>query len=145
MKKLTPQNKLYLSILYVIWELLMYYENLFGLKVPSNATRLSAGIMVDEDNVTHIIVDLPCTVPVSLYYDSSAMKTILNEYLNIVLLPSCKELEPFSGGQSYLDMMDCLYIYNANCLSNGYCNIDIIYVDNMQAYKKVRADKNIKM
>ena len=50
---LKKQNKLYLSIVYVLWELLAYYESLFKLNVPTDATKLPVKLSVDDENEKH--------------------------------------------------------------------------------------------
>ena len=141
--RLTKSSKKYLSILYVIWELLSYYTKLFKLDVPSDATKLPVKLSVDDENVTHLIVELPSTRTPDPYYTGDAMKAIFNEYLNIVLLPEQPDLAPFSGGKSRYDLVDCLYVYQAHILTTGYSYIDIIYVDNMQAFRLVKSDRKI--
>lgn len=141
--KLTKQNQHYLSILYVIWELLTYYARLFKLNVPSDATKLPVKLSYYEDGVTHMIVEIPSTRTPDPYYDGDSMKMIFNEYLNYVLLPQHKELNPFKGGTSRYDIIDCLYVNEAVVLTTGYTYIDIIYVDNMQAFRHVQNDMKI--
>ena len=58
MMKLTKQTQHYLSILYVIWELLAYYARLFKLDVPSDATKIPVKLSYYEDGVTHLIVEI---------------------------------------------------------------------------------------
>lgn len=141
--RLTKSSKKYLTILYVIWELLSYYTKLFKLDVPSDATKLPLKLSVDDENITHLIVEIPSTRTPDPYYTGDAMKAIFNEYLNIVLLPEQPELQPFAGGKTCYDIVDCLYVSQALVLTTGYTYIDIIYVDNMQAYRLVKSDRKI--
>lgn len=141
--KLNKQNKLYLTLLYVIWELLTYYARLFKLDVPSDATKLPVKLSIDDENITHLIVEIPSTRTPDPYYSGDSMKMIFNEYLNYVLLPEHKELNPFKGGTSRYDIIDCLYVNEAVVLTTGYTYIDIIYVDNMQAFRHVQSDMKI--
>lgn len=141
--KLQKNTKKYLIILYAIWELFTYYARLFKLDVPSDATKLPVKLSVDEDNVTHLIIEMPSSRIPDPYYTGDSMKTIFNEYLNIVLLPSQKELSPFAGGNSVYDIVDCIYVYQAHVLTTGYTYIDVIYVDNMQAFRMVKNDRKI--
>lgn len=141
--KLNKQNKLYLTLLYVIWELLSYYEKLFKLHVPSDATKIPVKLSYYEDGVTHLIVEIRSSRTPDPYYTGESMKTIFNEYLNYVLLPQHKELNPFKGGTSRYDIVDCLYVNEAVVLTTGYTYIDIIYVDNMQAFRQVKNDMKI--
>lgn len=139
--KLQKKSKKYLIILYAIWKLVTYYAKLFKLAVPSDATKLPVKLTVDDDNVTHLIIEIPSSRTPAPYYTGYNMKTIFNEYLNIVLLPSHKELIPFAGGNSVYDIVDCIYVYRAHVLTTGYAYIDIIYVDNMPAFRLTRNDK----
>lgn len=144
MSGLTVQKKKYLIILHAIWKLLTYYSMYFNLDVPDDPTKLNVGIVRHDDNVTHITVTVRCPRKVASYFFlREPMKPILNEYLNIVLLPQYKELPPFAAGKSYDEVVDCLYVYSANYGENGYTYIDLIYVDNMQAYQAVRRDQKI--
>lgn len=152
MQKLKKQEKAYLLILYVLWNLLDYHADLYYLNVPPNATKLRTKIACGRDNVTHILLDTACTALPRPYCSPSAMKDVFNEYLNIMMLHLCKELEPFTPADpfnnpsfSYNDLIDCLYVYKVSILDNGHCMIDLIYIDNMQAYRKVRADQNIRI
>lgn len=141
--RLTKSSKKYLTILYVIWQLLTYYTKLFKLDVPSDATKLPVKLSVDDENITHLIVEIPSTRTPDPYYTGDAMKAIFNEYLNIVLLPEQPELQPFAGGNSRYDIVDCIYVNQALVLTTGYTYIDIIYVDNMQAFRMVKNDRKI--
>lgn len=141
--KLQKNTKKYLIILYAIWELFTYYARLFKLDVPSDATKLPVKLSVDEDNVTHLIIEMPSSRTPDPYYTGDAMKVIFNEYLNIVLLPEQPELQPFVGGKTRYDIIDCLYVNQAFVLTTGYTYIDIIYVDNMQAFRMVKNDRKI--
>ena len=141
--RLQKNTKQYLIILYTIWELLAYYAKFFNMEVPVDPTRLPVKLSVDDENITHLIIEIPSTRTPDPYYTGDSMKTILNEYLNIVLLPPQKELSPFSGGTSLYDTLDCLYVYRAHVLTTGYTYIDIIYVDNMQAFRFVKDDRQI--
>lgn len=149
MKRLAKADQLYLIILYAIWELLSYYEKLFKLEVPSDATKLPVTITSDENDITHLLVEVPSSRTPDPYYTGECMKLILNEYMNIILLPEHPELKPFQGGDSRFDLVDCLYVYQAHVLGNRngytYAHFDIIYVDNMQAFKFVRADNEFKI
>lgn len=141
--KLQKNSKKYLIILFAIWELFTYYARLFKLDVPSDATKLPVKLSVDEDNVTHLIIEMPSSRTPDPYYTGDAMKVIFNEYLNIVLLPEQPELQPFVGGKTRYDIIDCLYVNQAFVLTTGYTYIDIIYVDNMQAFRMVKNDRKI--
>lgn len=141
--KLQKNTKKYLIILYAIWELFTYYARLFKLDVPSDATKLPVKLSVDEDNVTHLIIEMLSSRTPDPYYTGDAMKVIFNEYLNIVLLPEQPELQPFVGGKTRYDIIDCLYVNQAFVLTTGYTYIDIIYVDNMQAFRMVNKDRKI--
>lgn len=144
MGKLKKTDKLFLTIIYVLWELLFYYRDFFSLEIPDDPTRLSVKLSYYEDNITHIIVETPSTRDPDPYYKGDSMKTIFNEYLNVVLLPQYPELKPFAGGSSRYDLVDCIYVDRAYVLTNGYSYIDFIYVDNMQAFRHVKDDMNIK-
>lgn len=141
--RLTKTSKEYLLLLYVIWQLLSYYAKFFKLKVPSDATKLPVKLSVDDDNITHLIVEIPSTRTPDPYYTGEAMKAIFNEYLNIVLLPEHPELQPFAGGKTRYDTVDCLYVNEAVVLTTGYTYFDIVYVDNMQAFRLVKSDRKI--
>ena len=108
MKRLAKADQLYLIILYAIWELLSYYEKLFKLEVPSDATKLPVTIIRDENDITHLLVEVPSSRTPDPYYTGESMKLIMNEYMNIMLLPEHPELKPFQGGGSRFDLMDCL-------------------------------------
>lgn len=137
--RLTKTSQKYLTILYVIWELLIYYEKFFKLDVPSDATKLPVKLSTDDENITHIIVKIPSTSSPDPYYNGENMKTIFNEYVKIVLLPEQPDLTPFAGGNSRYDIVDCLYVNEVFVRTTGYTYVDIIYVDNMQAFNFVKS------
>ena len=141
--RLTKSSKKYLMIVYVVWELLTYYATLFKMQIPTDATKLPIKLSIDDDNITHLIVEVPSSRTPDPYYDGDSMRTIFNEYLNIVLLPEQPELQPFVGGNSRYDVIDCLHVNEAFVLTTGYTYIDIIYIDNMQAFRMVKNDKKI--
>lgn len=142
--RLTKTTKTYLLILYVVWKLLTYYEKFFELCVPSDATKLPVKLFIDDDNITHLVIEIQSFRTPDPYYTGESMKDIFNEYLSIVLLPEQPELKAFAGGSSIYDVVDCLYVKNAYVLDNGYAYIDIIYVDNMQAFRLVKKETGIK-
>jgi hypothetical protein len=113
------------------------------MEVPTDATKLPIKLWVDSNNVTHLIVEVPSIRTPDPYYQGDSMKTIFNEYLNVVLLPKCKELKPFVGGHLLSDKVDCLYCVEAFVLTTGYTYIDFIFVDNMQAFRLVKEDNKV--
>lgn len=139
---LKKQSKNFILTAFVIWQLLTYYAYLFKLDVPSDVTKLRIKLFVDDANVTHLKVKLPNVQNPDSYYTESDMKTIMNEYLNIVLLPEQAELSPFSGGSSIYDTVDRLYVNQIQRLRSGHTYIDVIYVDNMQAYQYVKSQNS---
>lgn len=141
--RLTKSSKKYLMILYVMWQLLTYYAKLFKLDVPSDATKLPVKLSADDENITHLIVEVPSERTPDPYYTGDAMKVIFNEYLNIVLLPEQPELQPFAGGKTRYDIIDCLYVSQAFVLTTGYTYIDFIYIDNLQAFRFAKSEKKI--
>lgn len=137
MERLKKDSKQFHDILYVIWQLLEYYANFFGYDVPDTAHELQAKIFTDG-TLTKIRVSVPCIIGFDTPYTVKDMRSIMNEYLQIMLQHS--DLPPFAAGDSYNEMVETLFI--TVIVTNGhYYDLDFLYVDNMEAYRKVTENR----
>ena len=137
MNKLRKSDRKYMEVLYCIWLLLTYYANLFGLDVPESANKLIATLFYDG-NLTKIRIVLPRLHEVDTSYSVLEMRSIMNDYLPILLQDS--SLEPFAAGNSYHEIVAALYV-SIVVGSNSYFDMDFLYVDNLDAYKIVTENR----
>lgn len=139
--RITKLDKNYQILKHAIWVLLDYYMALFKWDVCYVPEQLHLRIAVDGSNVTHFYVQVKKNETQN--FSMGKIKSILNEYLNVVLLKDYPELQPFSIGKGVYDTMDCIYICDVADKKNCYL-IDIIYVDSPIAFRAVRDDQKIK-
>ena len=137
MNKLRKTDRKYMEVLYCIWLLLTYYGNLFGLDGPESANKLIATLFYDG-NLTKIRIVLPRLHEVDTSYSVLEMRSIMNDYLPILLQDS--SLEPFAAGNSYHEIVAALYV-SIVVGSNSYFDMDFLYVDNLDAYKIVTENR----
>lgn len=137
MERLKKDSKQFHDILYVIWQLLEYYSNLFGYDAPECAHELNT-TMFRDGTLTKIRVSVPRIKEFSTPYSVQDMRSIMNEYLSLLLQHST--LSPFSAGNSYDEVVEPLFI--TIIVTNGrYFDFDILYVDNMDAYHVAKENK----
>lgn len=137
MEKLKENSKLFHEILYHIWELLAYYADLFGYDVPEAAHQISAKLFQDG-TLTKIRVSVPRIRDFEPQYSVLDMRSAMNEYLTLILQNS--DLPPFAAGSNYNEITEALYI-TIVVTDNHYYDFDILYVDNMDAYRVVKDNK----
>jgi len=135
-QQLTPASFHFLRIIYVIHQILTYYADLFGIDVPESPKDLNAEIFQNK-NIRYIRFLVPVIKEFNSEYSLLEIRKILNEYLQVTLA-SCKAFPPFCAGRSYHDMMEQLYIKTYTCSDSGYLLMDVLYIDNMDAYRLAR-------
>lgn len=134
MERLKKDSKQFHDILYVIWQLLEYYANFFGYDVPDTAHELQAKLF-NDGTLTKIRVSVPRIKEFSTPYSVQDMRSIMNEYLQLLMQDST--LPPFMAGTDFTQIVEPLYI--SIIVTNGsWYDMDFLYVDNMDAYKKVK-------
>ena len=127
-------KEVYESIIEAIEYLLFYYSNLFGFAVEK------ADIKIEYRNqgkhgMTYFIATIPKTNN-PCAYTAQEMKLIMQEYMEICILPA-GHIPPYSAGEELLESM---YIDSIKENYNSYI-IEIIYIDNATAFRYV---KNVK-
>lgn len=142
-KRLSKYRLEYHMIIYIIWRLVDYYATLFSVDTSNPATQTINKLYTVGD-----ISYVRCSFPKAENKDYGTlvlrMKHVYNEYLRYALLPEQQILKPFFANKNDIySMLEALYV-DVVYEDNSYINLDVIYVDNMKAYKHVRRDeKNI--
>ena len=135
-KRLQKTDIEYLQILHILWQLVDYYSKLFQIMAGDEPTKLHTKLY-EHDGITHIQVIFPKVQNVERSYSVLEMKDIFNEYLRYVLLPHQQLLYPYHNGNNLYDYLEPLYV-DIVYEDSGYINLDVIYIDNLLAYKYVR-------
>ena len=140
-KRLTKCSMEYMSILFLIWQVVDYYAVLFHVDAGENPTTTISKLL-EKDGISYVRLSFPKTEYVSYGCKLvQKMKRVYNEYLRYCLLPDQKLLKPFSAGSSIHDIMESLYV-DLVYEDDTYINMDIVYIDNLEAYNYVRADES---
>lgn len=135
-KKLKKSDIEYLHILHIIWQLVDYYSKLFQIIIGNDPTKIPVRLY-KHDGITHLTFTFQKVQNTVRDYTVLEMKDILNEYLRYVLLPNQLMLFPYHNGNNLYDYLEPLYV-DLVYEDSGYINLDVIYVDNLLAYKHVR-------
>lgn len=141
-KRLSTYSLEYHMIIFYIWTLTDYYSTLFSIDTSNPATQTINKLYTVGD-----ISYIRCSFPKAEIKDYGTlvlrMKHVFNEYLQFAILPD-SILKPFcADADDKYGMLEALYV-DVVFEDNSYINLDVIYVDNMKAYKHVRRDeKNI--
>lgn len=133
---LTSASFHFLRILYVLHQILTYYAELIGIDVPESPKDLNSQIF-QNNNIRYIRFTVPLIQEQQTDYSMLDIRRILNEYLQVTLASS-KSFPPFCAGRSYHDMIEQLYIKTCVSSDSGYLWLDVLYIDNMDAYRLAR-------
>ena len=139
-KKLQKTDIEYLQILHILWQLVDYYSKLFQIIAGNNPAKISDKLY-EADGISHIQVNFPKVQNVERTYTVLEMKDIFNEYLRYVLLPHQQLLYPYHNGNNLYDYLEPLYV-DMVYEDSGYINLDVVYVDNLLAYKHVKSKED---
>lgn len=138
-KRLQKTDYQFLSIIYAIWNLVNYYGKLF--QVDAGDEPMKTSVKLSEKNgITILHFTFNQTFTKEYRYAPDKMKQIYNEYLRYAILPSIDNLKPFIGGSGIYDIMEPLYI-DRIVADMDLIHIDVIYIDNRQAFKYVQSDE----
>lgn len=126
----------FLSIIYAIWNLVSYYGKLF--QIDAGDEPLKTSVKLSEKNgITVLRFTFNQVFTKEYRYPPEQMKSIYNDYLRYVILPSINELRPFIGDSGIYGIMEPLYIDKITT-DMGLIHLDVIYIDNHQAFNYVR-------
>ena len=108
--------------LFTIWEATVEYEGLFAFDAPIDLFDMySELIHIGKRSILH--VELMADMEEGEYSDKQ-IKEILNEYLNIVLMPE-SEIPPYTDGN---EIVESLYLYSVwHDVEKGCMNLDTIW------------------
>lgn len=130
---LTKKDLIYFHILHTIWKLVDYYSGLFGIDAGECATEIPCDICT-KDGMTFLRFSFqPLT---SSTYSVAQMAEIMQEYLQVCLLPQQDFLKPYQGGTGQYDIVESLYVDSIQYTAEGY-QLNVIYIDNTVTYQYV--------
>lgn len=138
-KRLTKCSMEYLTILFIVWQLVDYYSVLFQVDAGSNPAETITRLL-EKDGITYLRLSFPKVEREPYGRRVFKMKRIYNEYLRYALLPEQDILKPFSAGSDYADIIEPLYV-DMVYEDDTHINLNVIYIDNMEAYTYVRNDE----
>lgn len=136
-EKLTKQSPLFLHVLFIIWQLLIYYSDLFRFDVPDAPTDLQVDFVENDAGLTMLRFKFGSTGSTDKY-SFLDMLEIMQEYLTYALLPMQKELRPCKGGASVYDVVESLYIDGLLMFENEMW-LDVIYVSDPISFEYVKS------
>lgn len=139
-QKLTKYSLEYHMIIYYIWQLVDYYSVLFNVDTSQAPSEIITKLMQAE-GISYIRFSFPKAERKSYGALVRHMKQVYNQYLRYVLLPQQRILKPFcADADDIYGMLEALYV-NLVFEDDGYIYLDVIYVDNYDAYNHVRNDE----
>jgi len=137
MIKLEEKAKLFHSIIFIIWQLLNYYENLFGFYAGESAQNLCCQL-VQEETLQKIRVSVPIIKEFHNPYTAVQMKIILNDYLPLLLQGS--DIPPYSETR-HKPPTESLYIEAIKTDGNFYF-VTVLFIDRPETYRYFLRDKS---
>lgn len=137
MIKLEEQNSIYHHILFIIWKLLNFYENLFGFYSGETARDIDCKLLKNK-NLQIIQVNIPIIKEFQNSYTPLQMKIIFNEYLPLLLQGS--DIPPYSEKKNKPPTEP---LYTMDLETNGdYLSIKFLVIDCPEAYRLYLKDKS---
>ena len=132
---LQTTDLVYYKILFVIWQAIIYYKDLWVFDTPFDPMDMEAEpIHVGELSIIH--VELPADMEEGAY-DTNKIKETLREYMAIVLLPE-SEIPPYSNGD---EIVESLHLYSVrHDAEKGILNFDFLYINNSASYQLYKED-----
>lgn len=132
---LQESELLYYKILFPIWQLALYYEDLFYYEAPISPLQMYAHLFY-VGKCSFIRVELPA---LKKYRNLQQMRETLREYMAIMLLPE-SEIPPYRDGNS---IIEGIYLFDA-----FYCKINkgklvwaFLYVNNQDALNLMKKEE----
>lgn len=139
-KRLSKYSLEYHMIIYIIWQLVDYYSILFSVDTSQAPSEIITRLMQTK-GISYIRFSFPKVERVEYKAVVLKMKHVYNQYLRYVLLPHQDVIRPFcADGDAIYGMLEALYV-NMVFEDDSYINLDVIYVDNFEAYNHVRNDE----
>lgn len=129
MIKLEPTGKLYHDMIFIIWSLLHYYENLLGFYAGASASEDFRCKYFPCGKITKIRATVPI-IKEAEHRDVREMRTIFNEYLPLLLQDS--DIPPYASEN---DFAEALYITDVVTDGNSYYQIDILWINSKESYE----------
>ena len=129
-------SKTFLNILFYIYVTVTYYSNLMNIIVPNDIQKVPVSILDDAEK-TMLRFSFQKNKNGSRIHTVLQIADILNDYLQIVLLPNQTDLQPFQCGTSIHDAIEPLYV-DMVFEDEYYINIDVIFVDNPLAFQYIK-------
>lgn len=132
-------------MLYKLWQLLMYYADIFCYSAPKNLLEMD--MEIDRYNgLSFIRIRCPIIKPfqsaISQKYDE--LET-MQKYLDYFLLPD-STLKPYRNGDSIYDAMNCLFVDYAGIdpVNPDYHLLKVLFVCDSISYNYARSKQEAK-
>jgi hypothetical protein len=142
-ERLTKEKIEYLHILHVIWTVVSYYANLFGIDPWEDPTKIPVDMMERDGMTVFRFRFYSVPTPTDRDYRFGEIRDIIQQYLDYCILPEQTTLRPYMGGSSIYDMVEALYIDRVEEF-NGQWGIHVIYVDNPLAHGYVMKKRGLR-
>lgn len=126
-------KEVYKSIIEAIEYLLFYYSNLFGFAVEKAKITCEKRDM-GKHGMNYFIATIPKTKESE--YTTQETKKIMQEYLEIFILPA-SQIPPYSAGG---ELLEALYIDSIREKKGNYI-IEILFIGNETAFRYVKNAK----
>lgn len=127
-------KSLYQQIKQVIDYLLYYYKDMFGFNMQKVKIKYEQKNM-GKCGITYFTVTVPKT-NISCTYTVQEMKQIMQEYMEICILPA-SQIPPYSVGE---ELLESLYIDSIREKGKKYI-LEIVYIDDVTAFRFVKNSK----
>jgi len=131
--KFKKRDLTYLFILHIVWILVDYYSEMFGIDLYQLPSDMSYKIF-EEEGKTVLRFSFP-SIPTKNTCSVTDMAEIMEEYLQYCLLPQQTELQPYQSGST---LVEPLHVMAVRPSLIGY-EIDILYVNNPVACQYAKA------
>lgn len=125
----------YYKILFVIWQAVTYYADMFEYESPCDLFDMYNEILhIGDWSIIHI--ELAADME-NGKYNTDEMREILREYMAIVLLPE-SEIPPYSNGD---EIIESLHLHSVrHDAEKGNLNFDFLYINNSASYQLSQED-----
>lgn len=126
---------IFCKIMHAIWSDVVEYADMLGFEAPMDLFDMYSEIVhIGACSIIH--VELMADMDEG-EYSNEEIREILNEYLNIVLMPE-SEIQPYSNGE---EIVESLYLHSVrHDVEKGCMNLDFLYINNEEAFRLYKGD-----
>lgn len=142
-KYLTKKEFVFYQILFVLWQLAIYYADIFCYAAPDDPLDMHAEIS-HINGLNFIRVYFPVVKNMRSNYTAEEQKQILQQYLTYCLLPE-SDIRPYCGGTSQYDIVEALHVDYAGLdpVSHDAMLFNIVYICDPISFEYARSHQSI--